>query len=167
MTERASALLAGVVLAGSCVALAVADDAQTLSGPVYAVSDGNVLMLGPDTARVPVRLWGIAAPEFGRQCAGWRGSLRAAPAGRYPCGAAAAERLYAMTARDRQVTCEVRYRDELDRPVAVCRNREGDLGGRLVAQGWAVDNPAVSGGYYRDHEGAARGEGLGMHGGGR
>lgn len=153
MTGRLNAVLAGIVLAGTCAALSVADEPRAVVGEAYAVASGGMLWIGPDTARVPVVLWGIQPLRLDDKCLDRHGR-------HYPCGLEAARVLFAMISRDRRVTCDVRGRDDWHRAVAVCRNSAGDLGGRLVAQGWAK----ADGAHYRDHEEAARSQGLGLHG---
>lgn len=168
---RLSSLLAGVVLAGSVAALALpeaighepapAKAGETISGYVESVVDGDSLKISPPgtfyprgvgAAGVPVRLFGIDAMELHQTCepASWR------------CGHAAWGALYEMVRDDRNVTCEVRDRDRYGRIVAICRNKLGDLGRRLVARGWALDYARYSGGRYRDEEAAAKAEGLGI-----
>lgn len=152
MTSPLNAILAGIVLVGTCAALSVADEPRTVIGDAYGVASGGMIWVGPDTARVPVILWGVKAPKLDEKCSDRYGR-------RYSCGLESAKTLFTMISRDRRVTCEIRARDEQYRAIGICRNSAGDLAGRLVAQGWATaDSP-----YYRDHEEAARREGLGLH----
>lgn len=156
MSGRAVPFIAGLVLAGAIAGLAVAEpEPAALSGRVEVVRDGDTILLGPEGRRVPVRLWGIDAPEHAQQC------LNAA--GRpYACGQAASMRLYEMIAADRDVSCAPRDRDRYGRVVAVCRNSQGDLGARMVASGWALDYRQYSRGAYAAEEGGAVRAGIGV-----
>jgi endonuclease YncB( thermonuclease family) len=157
VTRTATALLATLIVGGSLAALAIADPAPaTFSGNAIAV-DGDTLRVGG----VKTRLFAIDAPEAAQTCK----RAVAASAGfsglSWPCGAHATAVLRAMLARDPWVTCEPKATDRYGRAVAACRNSEGDLGGRLVAQGLAVAYRRYSMAYV-DHEEAAKAEKLGI-----
>lgn len=186
---RTNSILAGIVLAGTCAALAIADEPlgeeyytgiaisrphmmaevraafanepRTIGGPVYNTVDGDTLYLGAE------QYTGLATSR------GLEGRIKIRlwgvdspelhqTCGPVRCGHEAAVALYRMIERDRNVSCEVKDRDRYGRIVARCSNSGGDLGARLVAAGHAIDVPHYSGGAYRDQEAAARAERLGI-----
>jgi endonuclease YncB( thermonuclease family) len=157
MTRTETAILAGAMALGLVAALAVADPAPaTFSGPAQAV-DGDTISVGS----VRTRLFGIDAPEAAQTCnRAVRASLGLATLS-WLCGQAATRAMQHMLARDPVVTCQAKATDKYGRTVAVCSNREGDLGGRLVAQGLAVAYRRFSTAYV-DHEEAAKAERVGM-----
>jgi endonuclease YncB( thermonuclease family) len=105
--------------------LPVALASEPLSGRAIVV-DGDTLKLDG----VPVRLFGIDAPERNQTCRDSRGAD-------YRCGVRATDAL-ASRLGDRIVRCEPRERDHYDRIVAVCFAGNTDLNGWMVAQGWAL-----------------------------
>ena len=142
--------LAGLVLAGALAALAIAEPAASVTGHAYAV-DGDTVRVGGS----PVRLFGVDAPESRQRCLD-------ASARSWACGEAATAALRGMLARDPQVTCVVRDTDGDGRTVAVCANREGDLGARRGALGMAVIVEKYGGIIYKDEQDAAKQEKIGV-----
>lgn len=102
---------------------------------------------------VETRLWGIDAVELRQECGGDGGS--------YPCGLAARDALARLVA-GKTVACEKVSRDCYGRTVARCAAPGVDLGGEMVWQGWAVDFPRYSRGYYADRQVEARTAGRGL-----
>jgi endonuclease YncB( thermonuclease family) len=100
----------------------------SLSGQARVV-DGDTFTLGSER----VRMWGIDAPE-GRQ------TCKDAGGGDYRCGEVARDRLIGLIAR-RDVTCEVRDRDQYGRAVARCRVGDLDLGLEMVKGGGSASAP--------------------------
>lgn len=117
---------------------------------------GRASVIDGDTIEVRgtrIRLHGIDAPESAQTCkrAGkpWR------------CGQAAALALSDWLATA-TITCQRVDRDRYGRAVAKCAKAGQDLGGWLVAQGWALDWPRYSGGEYAAAQGGAQGERRGI-----
>jgi len=160
MTRTETAILAGAMAFGLVAALAVADPAPaTFSGNAVAV-DGDTIRVGS----LRVRLWGVDAPESAQACfraAPASGAQRASMGISWPCGQHATAVMQQMLARDPVVTCQARATDRYGRTVAVCRNKDGDMGARLVAQGFAVAYRRYSTAY-ADQEEAAKAEKLGI-----
>lgn len=123
---------------------------STIAGQARAI-DGDTIAVGASR----VRLWGVDAPEAAQTCSDTQRRS-------YACGEASAAAMRQMLDRDPNVTCQVRDTDRYKRLVAVCRNGAGDLGGRLVALGWAIDYEHYSHGAYRDQQAAAKAERIGL-----
>ncbi len=100
------------------------------------IIDGDTLKIGDTT----YRLWGIDAPEKGQQCER-QGNY-------YDCGAYARLALTAFVG-DTTPICESKNKDRYGRSVAQCLVNGIDLGDWLVNNGFALDYPAFSKGYYR------------------
>ncbi len=94
-----------------------------------AVIDGGTLRLN----RTVVRLLGVEPPPRGEAC----GHAS-------DCGSAAANALAGMARRD-PVSCEIRGRDQLGRPLAVCQAAGVELNRALVAAGWARADGGLAG----------------------
>ncbi len=107
------------------ITLASTAAAADLSGPARAI-DGDTMRVGETT----VRIWGIAAPE------------RSEPGGRQATAAMAD-----LLARG-PVSCLDSGDRSHGRVVAACTVAGVDIGGAMVASGWARDCPAYSGGVY-------------------
>lgn len=112
----------------------------SMAVPAYAadtrIIDGDTLMIGDTT----YRLWGIDAPEKGQQCERL-GDY-------YDCGAYARLALTAFIG-DTTPICEIKNQDRYGRSVARCLVDGIDLGDWLVNNGFALDYPTFSNGYYR------------------
>lgn len=145
-------LLAGTILVGTIVAFAIPDPpaAWNVSLTVERVIDGDTLKLSTGER---IRLAGIDAPERDQICK--QGFFTVA------CGQQAWQRLADIVALDPNVTCSPQSHDRYNRTIAVCSNRGGDLGRRMVAQGLALAYRRYST-MYVDEEDAARREGLGI-----
>lgn len=135
--------------------------------PEPATIIGRASVIDADTIEIHgqrIRLWGIDAPERRQTC------TRAGES--YRCGTEAAN---ALSAQIGQATVACRPRggpDRYRRVVAVCYRYEfessrvrartlSDLGGYMVARGWAVDFPRYSRSEYaplqREAQAARRG----------
>ena len=102
---------------------------DTLAGAARVI-DGDTLVV----AGQRVRLHGIDAPERKQFC-------RFPALGRYPCGQAAAQLLTRQIAvvSGGHASCAISGRDRYGRAIGVCHDTNGtDLGGWLVAHGWAL-----------------------------
>lgn len=107
--------------------LASPASAETFSGLVTSVTDGDTFRIGS----VRVRIWGIDAPE------------------RNEAGAGAATRALTALAAGREVTCRLRDIDRYGRAVGQCFVSGRDVAAELVSTyGVARDWPKYSGGYY-------------------
>jgi len=124
-------ILRACVVAAIPAATSPAGAAELVAGIVTHVRDGDTIVVGA----VPVRLWGIAAPE------------RRDPLGRE------ATRFVRERALARHAVCTGGTGERSwDRVVARCRIAGEDLGALVVAAGLARDCPALSGGAYARFE---------------
>jgi endonuclease YncB( thermonuclease family) len=98
----------------------------------------------------PVRLFGVRAPQSSDLCAA---NAQAAPRS---CAESARGALAARLAANNDVVCHVPPGQRAPVPAAVCRDSSGiDLGGLLVAEGFALADPTQSYDYF-SAEAAAR-----------
>jgi endonuclease YncB( thermonuclease family) len=118
------------------------------------VLDGDSLVI----AGVPIRVWGIDAPEWRQRCDSGFGR-------RYACGRLAFRALAARL-RAARIHCVPRLRDKFERLVATCYQGKQDIARWLVSEGLALDWPRYSGGAYRDAEQEARSAARGLWRGG-
>ena len=102
---------------------------------------------------LPIRLYGIDAPEAKQTCQG-AGNVT------YLCGAEATKVLRDAT-RGQAVRCEPKDRDKYGRTVAICWAGPIDLNRMMVKQGWAVAYRHYSERYVPDED-TARRERLGI-----
>jgi len=115
---------------------------------IATVSDGDTLRIGPRR----IRLDGIVAPERRALCGG------------VDIYRAATDALREAT-RAGQVRCRISdLPDAQGRDVAQCSAGDVDLSAFMVANGWARDWTAASGGAYADEEAAARAAERGIWG---
>jgi endonuclease YncB( thermonuclease family) len=126
----------------------VAADAGTITG-VAKVVDGDGLIVGA----VPVRIFGIDAPEAGQECS-------AAKGGTWPCGEDAAARLAELVGEG-EVSCEGIEVDAYRRVVSRCHARGIDGARTLVDEGlaWAFIRYSTA---YADAEATAKAAALGV-----
>ncbi len=143
-----------VTLATSVHAVAVAPatsaeaTAAGILGGVAIVLDGDTL----EVAGVPVRLYGIDAPESSQMCV--------ANERRYQCGRQAAFELADRIA-GQPVSCVRQASDELGMIVAVCSLEDERLNAWMVREGWALADPGHPDDYGAE-EATARAERKGM-----
>lgn len=127
------------------------------AGEAYAQSlTGRASVVDADTLEIQgqrVRLWGIDAVESSQTC----GTVGA-------CGRKAAFALQDLVGQ-RPVSCLQKDVDRYGRVVATCSVGGQDLGGWIVAQGWAVDYTRYSKGAYKRQEAAAAAARRGAHAG--
>lgn len=136
------ALLPAMTAAGAGERYVVLSQARALDGRTIEAKDGR-----------QYRLHGVDAPEIGQLCLDEQGS-------HYDCGAASRDAL--AKALKNVVTCDVVGSDEEGvRPVR-CRDfLDLDIGGELVADGWAVpDRPNGMEYVFNEIEAEARDRGL-------
>jgi endonuclease YncB( thermonuclease family) len=98
---------------------------DAFTGQRLHVVDGDTFDLDGER----IRVWGIQAPEM-----------------RDPGGKAAKAGLQRILVAP--VSCERKYLDPFERTVAQCFSGGKDIAAELVRQGFAVDWPYYSGGYY-------------------
>ncbi len=122
-----------------------ADVPKDWQGRSPDIRDGDTLVL----AGRKVRLLGLDAPEMGQMCG--------EESAHWPCGRFAKNRLAALT-RGQMVRCQGKGRDRYDRILAYCETKAGDIGARLVAEGWAVSRSSR----YDRLEAQARRDGRGI-----
>lgn len=120
----------------------------SFTGKAHVV-DGDTFDLG--TTRI--RLWGVDAIE-GAQACRLNGST-------WGCGEEARRRLTAFLG-SADVVCEPKDRDKYGRTVAACSSGGRDVGAWLVAEGFALDYPEYSNGFYRDQQVKAQAEKRGI-----
>lgn len=102
-----------------------AASADALRGPITMV-DGDTLRVG---ASQNLRLVAIDAVETDQTCETEQGVL-------FACGAWVTRTVKAAF-NGRHAVCALRGIDRYDRPLVTCRVDGGDLGARLVREGWA------------------------------
>ncbi|MGB3624574.1 MAG: thermonuclease family protein [Henriciella sp.] len=121
-----------------------------------ASAEAAVRIVDGDGLRIEgqsIRLWGIDAPELDQTC---EQDGRATP-----CGEDARLLLGAL-AQSGEITCETEKTDRYGRTVARCFAGGLDLAGAMVRQGYALDWPRYSDGFYSSEEAEARVERRGM-----
>jgi endonuclease YncB( thermonuclease family) len=115
--------------------------AATLTGKANTV-DGDTIKVGA----IPVRLYGIDAPE-GRQTCERDGQT-------YACGKHATKALADLIA-GQPVQCEIVGRDDYARALGVCMVADIELNGTMVRKGWALAFSKYSDRYVADQDVAA------------
>ncbi len=115
---------------------------------------GNVKVENGDTVKfdgMPIKLWGIDAPEAGQKC------------GKTDAGALAQKALRDIADGHRAV-CDMRAYDSEDkRAIAQCTVDGEDIAATLVQEGWAWDLPKVSKGVYGGQQSEAKAALKGVH----
>jgi endonuclease YncB( thermonuclease family) len=134
-----------VLLAALCLGLAGGAAAE----PAVRVIDGDGLRIEGQA----VRLWGIDAPELDQTCEQDGREI--------PCGEDARFLLGALVMAG-NLTCETQDTDRYGRTVARCFAGGHDLAGEMVRQGYALDWPRYSGGFYAGQEAEARSHRRGL-----
>lgn len=113
-------MLLGIFLAASPAA------AETLRGMVKAVHDGDtVVLVGRGTGRVTIRLYGIDAPE-----------TRKPDNPGQPFGSQA-KRILMFKVLGKEITVEVKDRDQYGRTVGVLQLAGRDINAEMVSEGMA------------------------------
>lgn len=116
--------------------------AEATTGVPTSIYDGDTFRFG----EIPVRIWGIDAPEK-----------------RTRFGPAARAQLVQLVG-DRRVTCRDTGQRNHDRIVAQCWNWRGvEIASAMVRTGWAVDWSTFSKGRYRPSQRAAQRTKAGMY----
>lgn len=111
-----------------------------------SVIDGDTI----DIQGQRVRIWGIDAPESRQTC-------EDADHVPYRCGKVAAFALSDWLDKSQPITCEPKYKDRYQRFVAMCyRNDKQDIGLFMVKNGYALDWPSYSKGFYAEVQMSAK-----------
>ena len=132
VTTSVLALLCGLLLRPAAAA--------TLTGKADIV-DGDTIKVGG----IPVRLYGIDAPE-GRQTCKREGRI-------YGCGKQATQALANLIA-GQSVQCEILGRDDYARALGVCMVADVELNRTMVREGWALAFVKYSDRYAADQSAA-------------
>ena len=118
-----------VALAGVSVAmLPHSEPAPAIAGEDLSAPPSQVAVIDAGTLKLRDRivlLRGVEPPRRGTECGSGQ-----------DCGAAAANALAALV-REVVVSCRVTGKDDLGRPVAICRASGKELNSTVVAGGWA------------------------------
>lgn len=131
--KRLTYALAGAFVLALGMQIATGDGAADIVGRATVI-DGDTIEIHGQR----IRLWGIDAPERGQPCSN---NTR--------CGKVIANELDVWLAQSRPTSCEVKDKDRYQRVVAQCRRADGtDVGVWLVSNGYALDYPRYSDGYY-------------------
>lgn len=110
---------------------------EDVAGEAVAI-DGDTIAIG----NRQIHLWGIEAPALERIC-------RETGGAEWPCGLYAKQVLENLIAAA-TVVCAPQGLDQAGVIVAVCTIDGRDLAWAIVAFGFAVDVPEISGGAYRE-----------------
>jgi len=128
-----------------CLGLAILITLPSPAGaddPVRVV-DGDGLKVGA----VSIRLWGIDAPELDQTCEQDGRTVTCGEEARFLLGAL-------VMAGD--LVCETKGNDRYRRIIAQCSAGGHDLAGEMVRQGYALDWPKYSKGFYAVQQAEAR-----------
>jgi endonuclease YncB( thermonuclease family) len=131
---------------GSLLPMKITGEAQVL--------DGETLTIGEAT----IRIWGIEAPAVDQTC------LQRDDDEPWDCGEEAARALTGII-DGREITCGMRHLQLDEHFVADCTRGDVDIAAWMVRNGWALDRPSQSDGYYAEDQDVARRERAGLWGG--
>ena len=135
------------ILAGLAYAAFWAATRDDISGRAVA-HDGDTITL----SGTRIRIFGIDAPELGQSCQDRNGAA-------YACGRLAQRQLERIARAE--MTCDAVETDRYGRTVAICYAGGADVGGEMVASGWARAYLSYSLRYAAD-EARARKDGRGL-----
>lgn len=106
---------------------------------------GRASVIDGDTIEIHgerIRIWGVDAPESRQTCEDEHGAA-------YRCGKISAFALADWLDESQPVRCEPRYKDRYKRFVAICFRSSGeDIAEWLTRNGYALDWPKYSNGFY-------------------
>lgn len=89
-----------------------------------------------------IKIWGVDAPDFNQTCEDKQGGV-------FDCGKESASALSRWLTTLQPVQCEPRGNDNAGNVIAICYTATGDdIGGWLVRNGYALDWPKYSNGFY-------------------
>lgn len=116
---------------------AFAESGAAIVGSITVV-DGETLEIQNQS----IKLWGVDAPDLDQICHDGQGVA-------YNCGKEAASALSRWLAELQPVQCEPRGNDNAGNVVAICYTSTGDdIAGWMVRNGYAIDWPKYSNGFY-------------------
>ena len=116
---------------------AVAESRTAIIGAIQVI-DGETL----EIQNQRIKLWGVDAPELNQTCKNGQ------DAG-YDCGKEAASALSQWLTELQPVRCEPRGNDNSGNTIAICYTSTGDdIASWMVRNGYAVDWPKYSNGFY-------------------
>lgn len=116
---------------------AFAESHTAIVGPITVV-DGETL----EIQNQRVKLWGVDAPDLDQTCHDGQGAA-------YNCGKESASALSRWLGELQPVQCEPRGNDNAGNIIAICYTATGDdIGGWMVRNGYAIDWPKYSNGFY-------------------
>ena len=116
---------------------ALAESRTAIIGAIQVI-DGETL----EIQNQRIKLWGVDAPELNQTCKNGQ------DAG-YDCGKEAASALSQWLTELQPVRCEPRGNDNSGNTIAICYTSTGDdIAGWMVRNGYAIDWPKYSNGFY-------------------
>ncbi|OLY47299.1 thermonuclease family protein [Bartonella apis] len=116
---------------------ALAESRTAIIGAIQVI-DGETL----EIQNQRIKLWGVDAPELNQTCKNGQ------DAG-YDCGKEAASALSQWLTELQPVRCEPRGNDNSGNTIAICYTSTGDdIASWMVRNGYAVDWPKYSNGFY-------------------
>lgn len=116
---------------------AVAESRTAIIGAIQVI-DGETL----EIQNQRIKLWGVDAPELNQTCKNGQ------DAG-YDCGKEAASALSQWLTELQPVRCEPRGNDNSGNTIAICYTSTGDdIASWMVRNGYAIDWPKYSNGFY-------------------
>lgn len=129
----------------------------------FAPITGRASVIDGDTVEIHgerIRIWGVDAPESRQTCKDAFGAV-------YRCGKISAFALADWLDLSQPVRCEPRYKDRYRRFVARCFRSSGeDIAEWLARNGYALDWPKYSNGFYAVPQNEAQQAKIGIWQGG-
>lgn len=111
----------------------------------HAAIVGSITVVDGETLEIQnqrVKLWGVDAPDIDQTCHDGQGTA-------YNCGKEAASALSRWLGELQPVQCEPRGNDNIGNIIAICYTSTGDdIAGWMVRNGYAIDWPKYSNGFY-------------------
>lgn len=116
---------------------ALAESRAAITGAINVI-DGETL----EIENQRIKLWGVDAPDLGQICKNNDGAG-------YECGKEAAAALSRWLTELQPVHCQPRGNDNVGNIIAICYTSTGDdIASWMVRNGYAVDWPKYSNGFY-------------------
>lgn len=111
----------------------------------YAAIVGPLTVVDGETLEIHnqrIKLWGVDAPDINQTCHDGQGTA-------YNCGKEAASALSRWLSKLQPIQCEPRGNDNAGNVIAICYTSTGDdIAGWMVRNGYAIDWPKYSNGFY-------------------
>lgn len=116
---------------------AAAENRSTIVGEITVV-DGDTLEMNNQH----IKIWGVDAPNLNQTCKDGQNAV-------FDCGKESASALARWLVPLQPVQCETKGNDNAGNVIAICYSATGDdVGGWLVRNGYAIDWPKYSNGFY-------------------